>query len=108
MDKARRKNILDKNPMNEPIAGFIELFADLPSIISPINAPNIGPIIIPTGGNKNNPIINPIPLPHTPFFDPLNLLVAYIGKTLSITADSMANPPNIIRNSTENGCLDEN
>ena len=62
--------------MNEPNAGLTELFADLPSSIYPINAPNIGPIMIPKGGKKNNPTISPIPEPQTPFFEPLNFLVA--------------------------------
>ena len=74
MDKVRRRNLLDRNPINEPNAGLTALLPDLPSTISPTNAPNIGPTNIPNGGKKNNPIINPMPLPHTPFFEPLNFL----------------------------------
>ncbi len=95
-------------PIKEPNAGFIELLGDLPSNISPRKAPTIGPIISPNGGKKNSPKNNPIAEPQIPFLDPLNFFVAQTGKILSITAENIANSPKIIKNSTENGCLEVN
>ena len=68
-----------KKPKKEPQAALKAFFAVLLLIISPKKAPAKGPIIMPNGGKRNKPKINPMVLPQTPTFDPPYRLVPYTG-----------------------------
>ncbi len=69
----------NKKPINEPKADLKAISEFFPWRSSPIKAPRNGPIIIPKGGNKNNPNIRPIVLPQTPCFEPPNFFVPQTG-----------------------------
>ena len=64
-----------RKPSNEPMADLNALFIVLPLIISPENAPIIGPIIMPIGKRKIRPKTMPMVLPQMPYFEPSNFLV---------------------------------
>jgi len=49
-----------RRPRKDPRPALKEAFVSLPVSASPITAPAKGPMIIPSGGKKNNPRIKPI------------------------------------------------
>ncbi len=70
----------NRNPIKDPSAALKALPESLLSnIISPINAPTKGPIIIPKGGKKMSPTNNPIVVPYIPYLLPPNFLVPKAG-----------------------------
>jgi len=74
-----------KNPIKTPIDDLIDFFKSLLNNNSPINAPSIGPIIIPKGIGVIMPIKRPIDAPKIPYLVAPKYFDPYIGIRLSRT-----------------------